>query len=173
MIPASFPLSPVERFELVKEQVQIEASIPTNILARTAIEHRMDDMFPRMLLTMHNYMLKPRKPIQGKGLMAFPSSPWQHFKQSYAPEWFLKRYPTRLTDYVYFYTKEERLCPHLDVPEEEIHVEFLSQGQVCRGALDRKVEERVWDGKVKVFSQYDRETWPKQWQPYVPLGGER
>ena len=47
----------------------------------------------------------------------FPSSPWEFFKQKYAPKWFLKRWPVKTE------TKEFRVaihhhyvCPHIEPP---------------------------------------------------------
>ena len=62
----------------------------------------------------------------------FPASPWEFFKQKYAPKWFLRRCPVKTE------TKEFRVavhhhyvCPHADVPNDKgINVHYAWMGKM-------------------------------------------
>jgi hypothetical protein len=60
-----------------------------------------------------------------------PATPWEFFKQKYAPKWFLRRWPVKME------TKEFRVaihhhyvCPHIDVPSDKgNHVHYAWMGE--------------------------------------------
>ena len=63
----------------------------------------------------------------------FPETPWQFFKQEYAPKWFLKKFPVKnsvreITTAIHHHY----LCPHVNVPKKEVHFVWMGEmsGQI-------------------------------------------
>lgn len=61
----------------------------------------------------------------------FPASPWQFFKQRYAPKWFLRLWPI-VTETKCFRVAihHHYVCPHLEVPDKNgPHVHYTWMGE--------------------------------------------
>lgn len=59
----------------------------------------------------------------------FPAGIWQHIKQKYAPQWFLKRWPVKFDEFVTA-TEIYHICPHANVKwEDRAHIEFMNMGR--------------------------------------------
>ncbi len=58
----------------------------------------------------------------------FPSTPWQFFKQEYAPKWFLSRFPVKTQEReVITAIHHHYLCPHVNVPDKNIHFVWMGE----------------------------------------------
>ena len=62
----------------------------------------------------------------------FPASPWQFFKQQYAPKWFLRRFPVVMeTKHFRVAIHHHYVCPHVEVPNEKgPHVHYAWMGEM-------------------------------------------
>ena len=58
---------------------------------------------------------------------SFPLSGWQIFKERRFPKWALKRWPVQYRTFVVeSVTNIWHTCPHLHIPDQKAHVEFLT-----------------------------------------------
>ena len=62
----------------------------------------------------------------------YPASPWQFFKQQYAPKWFLRRFPVVMeTKHFRVAIHHHYVCPHVEVPNEKgPHVHYAWMGEM-------------------------------------------
>jgi hypothetical protein len=52
-------------------------------------------------------------------LYKYPATPWEFFKEKYAPQWFLKRWPTRYeSKNVITWCERNFMCPHMSMPSD-------------------------------------------------------
>lgn len=77
----------------------------------------------------HRVVRKEQKQLE------FPATPWQFFKQVYAPAWFLKRWPVVMRKET-FVTEEHHhhLCPHLVTDDSFKHAMYLYNGKIGIGS---------------------------------------
>jgi hypothetical protein len=58
----------------------------------------------------------------------FPATPWEFFKQSYAPAWFLKRWPVKTKTTTYDWSEHHHfVCPHVKVEDRGEHFKWMGR----------------------------------------------
>jgi hypothetical protein len=96
------------------------------------------DIADEFSVILHAWFLNGHKTdnLTERDTFEFPASPWEFFKQEYAPKWFLRRYPVKMQ------TKEFRVsvhhhyvCPHIEVPNDKgplVHYAWMGKmsGQI-------------------------------------------
>ena len=65
-----------------------------------------------------------------KTLYKYPSSPWEFYKEKYAPKWVLKKWPVDYTTKKVEVVRKttNHMCPHLSLSDQYPHVLFLYEG---------------------------------------------
>ncbi len=52
---------------------------------------------------------------------------WQHFKRDWFPDWLSKLCPVRYFQHTTTQIKRYQICPHINIPDQRQHIEFLFQ----------------------------------------------
>ncbi len=134
--PSEFFTQIVKRFPL--KQFMVNAKIDESALLHSQMkaEYMLSDMFQGMICTLKATLATGReteeitKTIPGFVHHTCPTTPWQHFKLTYAPAWFTRAWPVRMDQVSIPYTKTvhsiiTRVCPHLDYDPAVDHITFL------------------------------------------------
>lgn len=60
-------------------------------------------------------------------VITYPATMWEDLKESIAPRWFLRKFPVRYSrDVTHRTVKHFKVCPHLDIPDQDTHIRFLT-----------------------------------------------
>jgi hypothetical protein len=63
-------------------------------------------------------------------LYSYPATPWEFYKEKYAPKWMLKRWPVRYeTKDVVVWSEKNFMCPHISLDTNYPHVLWLLDAQ--------------------------------------------
>lgn len=63
----------------------------------------------------------------------YPASWWDYLKQDYAPTWFLRRWPVKMTEVTYDWSEHHHfVCPHVKVEDRGQHFTWMGKmsGQI-------------------------------------------
>jgi hypothetical protein len=72
----------------------------------------------------------------------YPSSPWQHLKQQYAPQWALKRWPVRMEEkQIRVSVHHHFVCPHAS-PKDKYPNDHMNWMGIMSGQLK---EDGTWN----------------------------
>jgi hypothetical protein len=82
------------------------------------------------------YMIKSfltnvkREDTASTTLFKYPATPWEFYKEKYAPMWFLKRWPVRYeSEEVVTSSVKNFMCPHLVLSDNYPHAMWLMDGR--------------------------------------------
>jgi hypothetical protein len=90
-----------------------------------------------LLVQMSNYVVgMPREVIAV--YRRYPRDWWEAFKERWFPRFLLRRYPVQYVVIDIYQPIYGPVCPHLEVPDEQMHLEWISE--------KRKPVEEVSDG---------------------------
>jgi hypothetical protein len=89
---------------------------------------QLSDSFDRVLLSARSWILDGHKVDRlDSESIDFPLTPWDFFKQEYAPKWFLERWPVKYRTEVF--TKaihQHYMCPHINANVDRFqHLEWM------------------------------------------------
>lgn len=63
-------------------------------------------------------------------LYKYPATVWEFFKDKYAPQWFLRRWPVRYeSKKIATHIEKNFMCPHIAMPDMNPHVLWLMDSQ--------------------------------------------
>lgn len=87
--------------------------------------HRDVQMYARTCFDMHEAVLLEYEnsflEFTLKRSVKIPDTWWDHFKDTYFNAWLLRYFPVK-----YKYFEQYKVCPHVKIPEDRRHLEWLS-----------------------------------------------
>lgn len=113
----------IKKFLFEKQYLAFHRLIPDMHLSRSQAElfTYLDHASTDVILALKAWFLDGHKRDvrEVRADVEFPATPWEFFKQEYAPKWFLKRWPVKMqkTQYV-CEVHHHHICPHVEAPEE-------------------------------------------------------
>ena len=89
---------------------------------------QLSDSFDKVLLSVRSWILDGHKVdrIESESF-DFPATPWDFWKQEYAPKWFLDRWPVKYnTQVVTKNIHQHYVCPHINANVDRFqHLEWM------------------------------------------------
>ena len=91
---------------------------------------QVNDSVDQLVLMMKSWMLAGRIPTnESSHTFSYPDGTWQMLKELHLPEWFKRKFPVRYKrETVTVTTNHYFVCPHLSVPNQGRHVQFMATG---------------------------------------------
>ena len=128
--------------------VHFHKIIPELSLSRGQFEFatRLDQAVAGTVAQLRGWLLDGHKcDCEETQIIEFPATPWQFFKQKYAPKWWLRRWPVVLEERrVLTAIHHHHICPHVAVPDGSVEaraVHFIwmgeASGQLPQGSVAR------------------------------------
>jgi hypothetical protein len=120
------------RVELTKNYFSTKRLISRGVLrdmpdlvnnAEILIENHTVDM----LIELHTYLMSAQRKAKETAIEA-PADWWEHFKQRWAPKWFLRKYPVKMKHLGFVSNVTNYICPHTNTNwgnDKETHVAWL------------------------------------------------
>ena len=135
--------------------VHFHKIIPDFYLARGQFElvTRLDQAVAGIVAQLRGWLLDGHKcDREETQIIEFPATPWQFFKQKYAPEWWLRYWPVRMSERrVLTAIHHHHICPHVAIEEDNLGaraVHFLWMGEAS-GQLPEGSAARYEDAQRK------------------------
>jgi hypothetical protein len=109
-----------KRVVLEKLQLAFWNTMPA-IGENTEVDIRqLSDSFDKVIMYVRSWILDGHKVdrIEPESI-DFPATPWDFWKQEYAPKWFLERWPVKMkTTVVNRNIHKHFVCPHINIKED-------------------------------------------------------
>ena len=128
----SYPtnLSNEEAKRVVLEQLQLAFWNTMPAIGENAqVDIRqLSDSLDKILISVRSWILDGHKVdrIEPESI-DFPATPWDFWKQEYAPKWFLERWPVKMkTTVVNKNIHKHYVCPHINIKEDRYpHIAWM------------------------------------------------
>ena len=118
--PAEISNGEAKRVVLEKLQLAFWNTMPA-IGENTEVDIRqLSDSFDKVIMYVRSWILDGHKVdrIEPESI-DFPATPWDFWKQEYAPKWFLERWPVKMkTTVVNKNIHKHFVCPHINIKED-------------------------------------------------------
>jgi hypothetical protein len=118
--PAEISNGEAKRVVLEKLQLAFWNTMPA-IGENTEVDIRqLSDSFDKVIMYVRSWILDGHKVdrIEPESI-DFPATPWDFWKQEYAPKWFLERWPVKMkTTVVNRNIHKHFVCPHINIKED-------------------------------------------------------
>jgi hypothetical protein len=118
--PAEISNGEAKRVVLEKLQLAFWNTMPA-IGENTEVDIRqLSDSFDKVIMYVRSWILDGHKVdrIEPESI-DFPATPWDFWKQEYAPKWFLERWPVKMKITVVNKNIHKHfVCPHINIKED-------------------------------------------------------
>ena len=159
---SNFPISASATSQAVVMErlyVNFHKIVPDLALARGQFEFftRLDQAMVGTVAQLRGWLLDGHKQDREEfDVIEFPASPWQFFKQRYAPEWWLRRWPVAMEERrVCVAVHHHHICPHVTVESSDLDgrsLHFMWMGEMsgqlpdgsCAEYAKRKHEQEMY-----------------------------
>jgi hypothetical protein len=126
-----------QRVILEKIKVAVGTRIPNSMLMEMNIRTCMDMTADQLMIQLQTYVAgrtttNKTEDKKTTKVINIPRTPWEFFKQVYAPAWFTKKYPVQydtipIETVVQKTVTTTNICPHMDLPAgDKSHFEFIT-----------------------------------------------
>ena len=119
-------LPPFVEREYLAERIRVAAGrdmLLEGIHTDALLTYRVDINTQRLVGQLVSYVLGVKK--HESQFEQVPRDWWQHFRQRWMPEFWLRRHPVRMR-LIEKTVIWERICPHTRVPQESTHLRWLA-----------------------------------------------
>lgn len=122
----------VKTFEAEVAQLYATKVYPEATLRQMKINAQWwaEDLVEEIVFTFRTQALTDRNDHVDIDLK-WPKDWWQAFKERWAPKFIKRRWPVQYEEYSYHKVFPRRICPHIEVPEKETHLAWLTMGDVA------------------------------------------
>ena len=140
-VPRIYETPKIERILLEKTLLAFAKKMPGYRLSewQAGLSMRqLPDVADEFVIMLRTWFMSGHKTdvLTERDTFEFPASPWEFFKQKYAPEWFLRRWPVK-TEMKEFRVSVHRhyVCPHVEPPSSNganVHYAWMGKmsGQI-------------------------------------------
>ncbi len=113
---------------LEKVRFSCRRYVDIRVLEDVKLEAFMDGIAQQMVAQLVASILGKCEDHEESQPLVIPADWWQAVRERWLPSWWLKRYPVKTKRLMLVKkTTYWRICPHVNIPTRERHLEFLAQ----------------------------------------------